>query len=92
MLALLLALAARAEGLKCWGGNAIALQLESGESKCCSAGRDKGGWDLFRYHHGDVCYDKCAGLTWFEGHSSGNRPFANPDGKQLCPGVVDKGE
>jgi len=79
-----------ANGIKCWGGNAMRLQREVGEARSCTHGSTR--WDLFRYDRPDVCYEKCAGVTWFEGFSNGNRPFTNPDGKHLCPGVVDKGE
>ena len=87
----LLPLAELTNGLQCWGGNAIALQRGGGEAKSCTAGADR--FSLFRYDRGNaICYEKCAGVTWFEGFSTGTRPFANPDGKRLCPGVVDKHE
>ena len=87
----LLPLAELTNGLQCWGGNAIALQRGGGEAKSCTAGADR--FSLFRYDQGNaICYEKCAGVTWFEGFSTGTRPFANPDGKRLCPGVVDKHE
>jgi hypothetical protein len=79
-----------ADGIKCWGGNAIALQREYGEAKACTHGADR--FDLFRYSRDDVCFEKCAGVTWFEGFSTGGAPFANPDGKHLCPSIVDKGK
>jgi hypothetical protein len=77
-----------ADGIKCWGANAITLQREGGEAQSCTAGRDR--FDFFRYDSQDVCFEKCGGVTWFEGYSTGLRHFANPDGKRLCPSVVDQ--
>ena len=87
----LLPLTGLVDGLRCWGGNAVALQRGGGEARSCTAGAER--FSLFRYDAGnEVCFDKCAGVTWFEGFSTGKRPFASPDGKRLCPGVVDKQE
>merc|ERR1712216_24903 len=89
-LAVIVSVPRPADGIRCWGANAIALQREHGEVKSCTHGAEQ--FDLYRYEGDDVCFDKCGGVTWFEGFSTGGAPFANPDGKRLCPGVVDKGE
>jgi len=87
----LLPIAGLVDGLRCWGGNAVALQRGGGEARSCTAGAER--FSLFRYDAGnEVCFEKCGGVTWFEGFSTGKKPFANPDGKRLCPGVVDKNE
>ncbi len=80
-----------AGGIRCWGANAAAIQRARGAAASCTAGADR--FDLFRYDsRREPCFEECGGVTWFEGHSTGGQHFANPTGKRLCPGVVDKGE
>ena len=78
-------------GIRCWGANAAAMQRARGAAASCTAGADR--FDLFRYdNRREPCFEECGGVTWFEGHSTGGKHFANPTGKRLCPGVVDKDE